>query len=287
MAVFKKKLSLCLAVLMCFGIVPVFASAESGVSTVAANDYAFNENEIVFTFANLSDPHVGYGSNDEILRKTLATIKKYAPNGIDAVIFNGDQTQDGKKEQAQQFASIVKEAFDVTKVPMIVTHGNHDVYWSGCMTRAEFVDAYGSDMYLFDKDMTSIYKGNRHIEINGYHFISVDIQTYMPNYNNLSAETETWLKNTLDRIVGQNPDAYVFVSCHSPAKDTVYGSMSDDIKGVGDWGASVHLDSVLKITLRLFCSPDILITVSIWRPISISPSTRRSTPAVLRISSLI
>lgn len=246
MTVFKKKLSLCLAVLMCFGIFPVFASAESGVSTVAANDYAFNENEIVFTFANLSDPHVGYGSNDEILRKTLATIKKYAPNGIDAVLFNGDQTQDGKKDQVQLFTSIVKEAFDVTKVPVIATHGNHDVYWSGCMTRAEFVDAYGPDMYLFDKDMTSIYKGNRHVEVNGYHFISVDIETFMPNYNTLSAETETWLKNTLDRIVGQNPNAYVFVSCHSPAKDTVYGSMSDDIKGTGEWGASAELDSILK-----------------------------------------
>ncbi len=246
MTAFKKTLSLFLAAFMCLGIIPMLASAESEVNTVAANDYAFNENEIVFTFANLSDPHIGFGSNDEILRKTLATIKEYAPGGIDAVLFNGDQTQDGTKEQAQLFASIVKEAFDVTKVPVIVTHGNHDVYWSGCMTRAEFVDAYGSDMYLFDKDMTSIYKGNRHIEINGYHFVSVDIETYMPNYNTLSSETETWLKNTLDRIVGEDPDSYVFVSCHSPAKDTVYGSMSDDVKGTGNWGASAELDSILK-----------------------------------------
>ena len=246
MTEFKRILSLFLVALMCVGIVPMAASAESGVSTMATTDYAFNEEEIVFTFANLSDPHIGFGSNDEVLRKTLATIKKYAPNGIDAVLFNGDQTQDGKKEQAQLFTSIVKEAFDVTKVPVIVTHGNHDVYWSGCMTRAEFVDAYGADMYLFDQDMNSIYKGNRHVEINGYHFVSVDIETYMPNYNTLSVETETWLKNTLDRIVGQDPNSYVFVSCHSPAKDTVYGSMSDDIKGTGNWGASAELDSMLK-----------------------------------------
>jgi len=240
MTKFKKMLCVCLAALLCLGMVPM------SVSAAGEDAPAFNESEIVFTFANLSDTHIGYGSNDEILRKTLTTIKKYAPNGIDAVLFNGDQTQDGTKEQAQLFASILKDAFDVTKVPMIVTHGNHDVYWSGCMTRAEFVDAYGSDMYLFDKDMTSIYKGNRHVEINGYHFISVDIETFMPNYNTLSADTETWLKNTLDRIVGQDPDSYVFVSCHSPAKDTVYGSMSDDIKGTGDWGASAELDSILK-----------------------------------------
>lgn len=243
---FKRIVSLSLVLIMCLGSTPIFAGTESEVSVVSDTGYAFNENEIVFTFANLSDPHIGFGDNANILRKTFSTIKKYAKNGIDAVLFNGDQTQDGKREQAQLFASIAKEAFDVTKVPVIATHGNHDVYWSGCMTRSEFVDAYGPDMYLFDKDMNSIYKGNRHVEVNGYHFVSVDIETYMPNYNTLSAETETWLRNTLDRIVGQDPNSYVFVSCHSPAKDTVYGSMSDDVKGTGDWGASVELDSILK-----------------------------------------
>lgn len=242
----NKIISLLLVVTTCFGIALIPVSAESGVATVQTSDYAFNENEIVFTFANLSDPHIGYGNNDEILHKTLETIKKYAKNGIDAVLFNGDQTQDGKKEQAELFTSIVREHFDLTKVPVIATHGNHDVYWSGCMTRAQFVEAYGEDMYLFDKDMTSAAKGNRHIEVNGYHFVSVDIETFMPNYNTLSSYTETWLKNTLDRIVGEDPNAYVFVSCHSPAKDTVYGSMSDDVKDTGNWGASAELDSILK-----------------------------------------
>lgn len=242
----KKILSLSLAIVMCLGVLTILAGAESEVSAVSSADYAFDENEIVFTFANLSDPHIGYGNNANVLRNTLETIQKYAPEGIDAVLFNGDQTQDGTKEQAQLFASIVKEYYDVSKVPVILTHGNHDVYWSGCMTRAEFVDAYGLDMYQFDQDMSSIYKGNRHVEINGYHFVTVDIETYMPNYNMLSSETETWLKNTLDRITGEDPDSYVFVSCHSPAKDTVYGSMSDDAKGTGNWGASAELDSILK-----------------------------------------
>ena len=246
MMTFRKIVSLLLVFSTCFCIMPMSASAESEVATVQASDHAFNEDKIVFTFANLSDPHIGFGDNANILRKTFETIQKYAPGGIDAVLFNGDQTQDGTKEQAELFASIVKEYYDVSKTPVIVTHGNHDVYWSGCMTRAQFVDAYGLDMYQFDQDMTSIYKGNRHVEINGYHFVSVDIETYMPNYNTLSSETETWLKNTLDRIVASDPNSYVFVSCHSPAKDTVYGSMSDDAKGTGNWGASVELDSILK-----------------------------------------
>lgn len=246
MTKYNKVLSLLLVVIMCFGIAPISVGAGGEEDTVRAVDYAFDENEIVFTFANLSDTHIGFGNNDKILERNLEIIKKYAKNEIDAVLFNGDQTQDGTREQAQLFTSIVKDAFDVTKTPVIITHGNHDVYWSGCMTRAEFVDAYGQDMYLFDKDMSSIYKGNRHVEINGYHFITVDIETYMPNYNTLSSETEVWLKNTLDRIVASSPDSYVFVSCHSPAKDTVYGSMSDDAKNTGNWGASVELDGILK-----------------------------------------
>lgn len=243
---YKKILSLILVFATCFCIMPISVSAESEVSNVQASDHAFNEDKIVFTFANLSDPHVGFGDNANILRNTLETVKKYAPDGIDAVLFNGDQTQDGTKEQAELFTSIVKESFDVSQVPVILTHGNHDVYWSGCMTRAQFVDAYGLDMYQFDQDMTSIYKGNRHVEINGYHFVSVDIETYMPNYNTLSSDTEDWLKGTLDRIVASDPNSYVFVSCHSPAKDTVYGSMSDDVKNTGNWGASAELHSILK-----------------------------------------
>lgn len=243
---FKKTVSLMLSVVMCLGVASITASAGSEVKSMTDSDHAFNENEIVFTFANLSDPHVGYGDNANILRKSLATIKKYAPNGIDAVVFNGDQTQDGTAEQAKLFTSIVKEAFDVTKVPIIIANGNHDVYWTGCMTRADFVEAYGSDMYLFDKDMSSIYSGNRHVEINGYHFLTVDIETYMPNYNTLSSATQTWLKSTLDKIIAEDPNSYIFVSCHSPAKDTVYGSMSDDEKGTGVWGASAQLDAILK-----------------------------------------
>ena len=74
----KKILSLSLVMIMCLGMFPISASAEGEVSAVSNADYAFNENEIVFTFANLSDPHIGFGDNSNILRKTLATIKKYA-----------------------------------------------------------------------------------------------------------------------------------------------------------------------------------------------------------------
>ena len=66
MSEFKKKLSLILVVIMCLSMLPLTASAESGVDTLSASDYAFDENEIVFTFANLSDPHIGFGDNANV-----------------------------------------------------------------------------------------------------------------------------------------------------------------------------------------------------------------------------
>ena len=51
---FKKILSLSLAIVMCLGVLPILAGTESEVSAVSSTDYAFDENEIVFTFANLS-----------------------------------------------------------------------------------------------------------------------------------------------------------------------------------------------------------------------------------------
>lgn len=68
-----------------------------------------------------------------------------------------------------------------------------------------FYDAFGEDMYTFDVDKESAKKGNRHIVFNGYHFLTVQIQTFMPNYNNLSSETSAWLRTTLAKIDKEAP----------------------------------------------------------------------------------
>ncbi len=243
-----KTVSLALCFVLGFGMLGISASAAEAKTEAraAVADPAFDANDIVFTIAALSDTHIGFGDNEAIMDSVLKEFKTYTKNEINAVVFAGDQTQDGTRPQAQAFSQILRNNFDVSKIPMIFAHGNHDVYWSGCMTRAEFVSAYGEDMYQFDKDMAGAALGNRHIEVGGYHFLTVDIETYMPNYNTLSATTETWLKNKLDQITAKDSEKHVFVVCHSPAMDTTYGSMSDDIRGTGEWGASRELDTILK-----------------------------------------
>lgn len=204
----------------------------------------FDESNIVLTFSNMSDTHVGFGNDAEMLLNALKTVKKFAKNKIDALQFCGDQTQNGKEAEAKQFVSLLEEEFDLTKTAAVITHGNHDTYWTGCMTPAQFAEAFGGKVYTFDSDDTDYTTGNRHVVVNGYHFLSVQIRAYSGKNLNNPVSDKAWLKRTLDAIVEENPERYVFVSCHCPVPDTVYGSEAD--WGIGDWGASSDLESVLK-----------------------------------------
>lgn len=204
----------------------------------------FDEKHIALTLAAITDPHIGYGRNEEIFDNTLEVLSEFAPQGIDVFLSAGDNTQDGKKAQVDTFMGVLRKHYDLTQVPAVVAHGNHDTYWSGCMTTEEFYDAFGEDMYTFDVDKESAKKGNRHIVFNGYHFLTVQIQTFMPNYNNLSSETSAWLRTTLAKIDKEAPGKPIFISCHSPQMNTIYGSYESDETGI--WGASKDFDAILN-----------------------------------------
>jgi len=222
----------------------------------ASVDSVFNENNIVLTAATITDPHIGYSGNDAKLENTLDILTKWAgANGIDMFISAGDNTQTGIKDEADTFMDILSSHYDLTKVPIVAAYGNHDVYWTGCMSRSAFYDAFNAKgMYAFDKDMEGAKLGNRHVEVNGYHFLTVDIEKYGDNYNTLSATTETWLKAKLTTLSMENAGEPIFVISHSPAMNTIYGSIlgeaeygnitEDDATAI--WGASVELDNILK-----------------------------------------
>ena len=220
----------------------------------------FDENNIALTVATISDPHIGYAGNDQKLNNTLTVLKEFAPNGIDMFLSAGDNTQNGVEEEAKYFMEILGAHFDLTKVPIVAAHGNHDTYWSGCMNAAQFYDAYGEAMYTFDTDKEAAKKGNRHIEFGGYHFITVQIASYMPDVNNLTAETKTWLSNKLAAINAEDPNKPIFVVSHSPQLNTIYGSILGDPtdkesvqygdisrnEDTAHWGSSRDFDAILN-----------------------------------------
>ncbi|MBQ7924141.1 MAG: metallophosphoesterase [Clostridia bacterium] len=260
-------------------------SVNASASTTV--DQTFDKSNIVLTVGVITDPHIGYTNsadaagftNIEKLQTALSRMQaigglasglqagKAAEDcDLDALISAGDNTQNGTAAEAQQFIETLKTAtsgsimgdhiaIDPTKTPVIAAHGNHDVYWSGCMDRETFYNTYDAlGMYKFDKDLDAAKSGNRHVEVNGYHFLTVDIETYLPNENTLSATTETWLQSKLETISAENPGEPIFVISHSPAMNTIYGSILAEA-GYGDitqddstaeWGASVALDNILK-----------------------------------------
>lgn len=222
------------------------AAAEQSVTVPAPQ---FDADNVALTFSVMSDSHMGFGEEAEtMLRNALnkASLRRYAKNGLDALVFCGDQTYMGKREEAELFANVLRGKFDLTKTAAVIAHGNHDTCWSGCMTRAEYVDAYGEDVYSFDQSDTDPATGNRHVLVKGYHFLAVEINYYSgkDNTNPMSPATEQWLKDTLDKLTAENPDQYIFVACHCPAPDTVYGSYAYNTDGT--WGSSKELNAILK-----------------------------------------
>lgn len=205
----------------------------------------FHEDDIRLTFASMSDSHIGYQQQQtDTLRRALSYVKGHY--SVDALYFHGDQTQDGKEEQAKQFLSLVKEFYEPTETAFIITNGNHDTYWSGCMSTEGFYNAYGPEVYTFDKDLEAAKSGNRHVVVNGYHFISVNIASYLGanGFDRITEATRSWLKTTLAEIVKEEGgDVPIFISSHSPQTDTVWGSESDSV--VGKWGSTDVYDDLL------------------------------------------
>lgn len=109
----------------------------------------FDEKHIALTLAAITDPHIGYGRNEEIFDNTLEVLSEFAPQGIDVFLSAGDNTQDGKKAQVDTFMGVLRKHYDLTQVPAVVAHGNHDTYWSGCMTTEEFLRRFRGGYVYF------------------------------------------------------------------------------------------------------------------------------------------
>lgn len=242
----------------------------------AAETPAFDENNIVLSFGSLSDSHIGYGTNHVNLDRALKQLKTYSSRPIDALYFHGDQTQghqtgnggteadqENQRDEMRRFIGILQDNFDLTKTAAVITNGNHDTCWDGLGPK-DFYDVFyeksNGAVFTFDTE-NSVGKvagangefipaeaGDRDVLVNGYHFLTVEIESYRGSNSvgPISADTKVWLKNTLDKITAENPNRYVFVSAHAVVPDSVGGSSTakwedGTAKEWGDWGGSVEL----------------------------------------------
>ena len=199
----------------------------------------FDAENIVFSFAAISDIHVKNSTTDTYSTKfknALEQLRDYAAlddtDGIDAVFAVGDLIDDGSTghyEQMNTFKSVYESVFSPTEVPMIFTVGNHDVEGAYVWNASTKVNTnklntiLGDDYFLTDIDETMLAaENNRHCVVNGFHVVSVIPQSSSPV--TYSQTTKTWLDETLAEITEENPDQFVFVLTHPMIEGTVYGS---------------------------------------------------------------
>lgn len=236
-----------------------------GIATIKAQAADFKEKEIALRFAVLSDLHLRVSETDTSAHKQ-ATVKRYANavatmnemtdgNGLDMLLLAGDYGNMGTKDQARTFASATKGILDALKVKnggketdFIMAYGNHETEHGGesaHMSYSEW-DELLREYNLFDlnKDYDEgAPNGCWHVKVedgNGktHHFFSLEIYTYANPTNMILTDALTWLDTQLETVTTEDPNSYVYLSCHGPAQESdVYGA-DIDFDTNAYWGAS-------------------------------------------------
>ena len=251
----KKFLSAFLAAVLTLGLVACkpnttdqTTASTSSSSTSSTSDTqkpeqpsvnaVFDESKIVFSFAAISDIHIGRDTNnveENKFKSALLQLKeqaaKHDADGIDAVLAVGDLFEgsgyggSNTSGNLSSYKQIYQSVFNPTEVPMIHTEGNHDLKWdhTAKSVAAEHNAMFGQNYFLTDIDKNALAaEGNRHCVVNGYHILTLlPVTSTNVSY---TQGTKNWLDQTLSEITAADPDAYVIVLTHPMIYDTVYGS---------------------------------------------------------------
>ena len=204
----------------------------------------FDEKNIVLTFPMFSDVHISGSYNPDgsyqqfvdaiSIAKSFATKKDIdmlcvAGDMIDCtnsdvnVVYNKPgypatfseaYAQQSKKER-EIFLKALINGLGTSKKFFYCT-GNHDST-NGNHVK-DFITAYSGTknenfnwLYGSDLDKEGLYKGNRHIEYKGYHFIALECDTDADGYK--------WLDKTLADITKKNANQTIFVLHHYRPKN--------------------------------------------------------------------
>ncbi len=147
-------------------------------------------------FAVLSDIHVTPGNEND--RKLREAVEEINLQKFDAVIVDGDLTNEGSDEQLAN----VKSILNGIKAPLYVLPGNHENNWSQSATKT-FVDTFGGDRFVFEIDSLVV------VGINCGPFMKM-------GDGHIKQEDLHWLKNTLDQRV--TPGKRVLSFNHYPIR---------------------------------------------------------------------
>lgn len=142
-----------------------------------------------FTFALITDTHLGSSENNEDLRRTVQDIN--TQKDIAFVILSGDVTEFGSYDELRA----AKCLLDDLKVPFYAIPGNHDSNWSESGTN-DFLRVFGNETFGF--------------EYGGYKFIGLASGPNMRmGPGQIPRENLTWLFKELKETDTDLPIVYV------------------------------------------------------------------------------
>ena len=194
----------------------------------------FDVNNISLTFAVLSDLHIGLHKQSEKLESGMKFLSRRIPNGLDAVLLNGDITNsfDASKNENQIIAArdgLVNNLPENTVFfySLGPSHdcGGYDERESpdGDSDRKVFIDVLGNRFHSADvESKEELEKGMKHAIIEGYHFFSLDIEKA-----DYSSDALKWLREELEKVTKAEPNKSVFVMTHIPASTTLSEILND------------------------------------------------------------
>lgn len=207
----KKFLSGLLTLALLVGTIPVTNLIASEPTQEPAKFTGFDENNIAYRFAVLSDVHMAYDNYEEgaiasTTRKyaaAVAQLAKLSEGDLDAVMFTGDYTGTGSVATRESFAQVTETLFTggaytngnsiFNKTPAIIlAYGNHETEMSieGSheydTTVEELESTFKSEDYPVFKNMFeggTCYKGTDGLgsywmKVGNYNFITVEIEGY-------------------------------------------------------------------------------------------------------------
>ena len=174
----------------------------------------------VFRMAVCSDTHVTPANTalQEKFERFFTSSYDYAENHayykqLDAVVVTGDLTHTNRAVEMRSVRdTVVKNLKRETAFLSMV--GNHDLYDSATGT-----DLGTNDNSSFINIMD--YRLDQHIEVNGFHLISVSNETSAGDYADSSME---WLKEQVASAVKDDPNKPIFTFQHFHLTDSVFNS---------------------------------------------------------------
>jgi len=138
-----------------------------------------------FKYAFVTDTHVGSGTGEEDLRRTVVDINQQ--QDLDFVVITGDITEMGTNDELKLAKSILADL----KKPYYIIPGNHDTGWSES-GGVNFIKEFGYDKFMFDHK--------------GYRFIACASGPYVRmSDGHIPRDATVWLEKTLKNTSKSKP----------------------------------------------------------------------------------